>query len=146
MGAAASVDLRKWLIGAIARAHTAGVGTLLTIGTKLREFDKVRAIAEGNSVMMFPEGTRSPDGRLKAFKHGAFTIAQRARVPLLPIVLQGTANALPKRGFVLQGRHQIRIRVLDEIPPETFAHKPVEALMQEVRDRIATELNQPAAA
>jgi 1-acyl-sn-glycerol-3-phosphate acyltransferase len=105
-----------------------------------------RSIAEGNSVMMFPEGTRSHDGQLKTFKHGAFTIAQRAGVPLLPIVLQGTANALPKRGFVLQGRHQIRIRVLDEISPETFVHKPVETLMQEVRERIAAELGQPAAA
>ena len=63
--------------------------------------------------MMFPEGTRSPDGRLRAFKHGAFTLAQRERVPLLPIVVEGTANALPKRGFVLRGRHAIRVRVLE---------------------------------
>lgn len=104
-----------------------------------------RAIAAGSSVMMFPEGTRSPDGRLRAFKHGAFTLAQRAGVPLLPIVVQGTAQALPKRGFVLQGRHDIRIRVLDALPHRRFAHQSVEALALEIRERIATELGEAAA-
>src|SRR5881628_3947896 len=75
-----------------------------------------RALAQGSSIMMFPEGTRSPDGRLKAFKPGAFVLAQRARVAILPILVEGTANALPKHGFVLRGRHAVGIRVLDEIP------------------------------
>ena len=101
-----------------------------------------RVLDAGNSIMMFPEGTRSPDGRLRAFKHGAFTLAQRAGAPLLPIVVEGTAAALPKRGFVLQGRHAIRIRVLDEIPPQSFAHKSVEALTEEVRERFAAELGE----
>lgn len=101
-----------------------------------------RALGEGNSVMMFPEGTRSVDGRLREFKHGAFTLAQRTGAPLLPIVVYGTANALPKRGFVLQGRHAIRIRVLDEIPHRTFADTPVEMLMHSVRERFAAELGQ----
>ena len=101
-----------------------------------------RTIAEGSSIMMFPEGTRSPDGRLRAFKTGAFTLAQRAAAPLLPIIVQGTANALPKRGFVLRGRHEIRIRVLDEIPYRTFADVPVEVLTERVRDIIATELGE----
>jgi 1-acyl-sn-glycerol-3-phosphate acyltransferase len=106
-----------------------------------------RTIAEGNSVMMFPEGTRSPDGRLRAFKHGAFTLAQRTSAPLLPIVLQGTADALPKRGFVLRGRHEIRIRVLDEIAYRSFADSSVEVLTERVRDLIAAELGEvPAAA
>ncbi len=103
-------------------------------------------IAEGNSVMMFPEGTRSVDGRLKAFKHGAFTLAQRTQSPLLPIVVSGTANALPKRGFVLQGRHRILVRILDEIPADTFRDKPVDTLMAEVRERIAGELGETVGA
>ncbi len=103
-------------------------------------------LAEGSSVMMFPEGTRSADGRLRAFKHGAFTLAQRARKPLLPIVVQGTADALPKRGFVLQGRHHIRVRILDEIPYQRFAATAVETLAEQIRDRIALELGDGAAA
>ncbi|UCE87701.1 MAG: 1-acyl-sn-glycerol-3-phosphate acyltransferase [Deltaproteobacteria bacterium] len=101
-------------------------------------------LAEGNSIMMFPEGTRSPDGSLRAFKHGAFTLACAARRPLLPIVVDGTAHALPKRGFVLQGRHQIRIRVLDEIPYESFADLPVEDLTQQVHARFQKELGASA--
>jgi 1-acyl-sn-glycerol-3-phosphate acyltransferase len=97
-------------------------------------------LRQGNSIMMFPEGTRSSDGRLKQFKHGAFTLALRNELPLLPIVVEGTANALPKRGFVLQGRHAIRIRVLDEIPHEKFADRPVEEVTANVRRLFASEL------
>jgi 1-acyl-sn-glycerol-3-phosphate acyltransferase len=101
-----------------------------------------RTLAQGSSIMMFPEGTRSPDGRLRDFKPGAFALAQRTGVPILPIVIEGTASALPKRGFVLQGRHAIRIRVLDEIPPASFTDAPVEAVAQAVRERFALELRQ----
>ena len=104
-----------------------------------------QALAAGNSIMMFPEGTRSPDGRLKDFKPGAFVLAQRSRVPILPIVVEGTARALPKRGFVLQGRHPIRVRVLDEIPYAHIEGMPVDALVAEVRARFAAELGEPAA-
>ena len=99
-----------------------------------------RTLADGSSIMMFPEGTRSADGRLKAFKPGAFTLAQRMRAPILPIVVEGTAAALPKRGFVLQGHHAIRIRVLDAIPYARFAGESVESLTAQVRDVFAAEL------
>jgi 1-acyl-sn-glycerol-3-phosphate acyltransferase len=98
------------------------------------------ALAEGSSIMMFPEGARSPDGHLRDFKPGAFVLAQAARAPLLPIVVEGTGAALPKRGFVLQGRHAIRVRVLDEIPYSAFAGRPAEVLAREIRERFAAEL------
>jgi len=101
-----------------------------------------RLLAEGNSIMMFPEGTRSVDGRLRAFKHGAFTLAQRARVALLPVVVTGTSEALPKRGFVLRGRHDIRVRILEEIPYESFAGQSVEELMESVRQLFQRELGE----
>jgi 1-acyl-sn-glycerol-3-phosphate acyltransferase len=101
-----------------------------------------QALASGNSIMMFPEGTRSMDGRLRSFKPGAFSLAQRMGAPLLPIVLEGTGNALPKRGFVLQGRHEIRIRVLDEISHETFATAELETFVESVRNRFAQELGE----
>ena len=99
-----------------------------------------RTLDDGSSIMMFPEGTRSPDGRLRAFKHGAFTLAQGGGCPILPILVEGTADALPKRGFVLQGRHSIRIRVLDEIPHEKLLGRPVEEVTAEVRRLFANEL------
>ncbi len=104
-----------------------------------------RALGEGNSIMMFPEGTRSPDGQLRAFKPGAFSLALKTGAPILPIVIEGTAKALPKRGFVLQGRHAIRIRVLDEIPHTSFATEAVETLTESVRTRFVNELAQGTA-
>jgi len=104
-----------------------------------------RTLRAGSSIMMFPEGTRSHDGRLRQFKHGAFTLAQRTGTPLLPIVVEGTADALPKRGFVLQGRHAIRIRVLDPVPHASFATTPIETLTAQVRTLFAQELREAAA-
>ncbi len=101
-----------------------------------------RTIGEGSSIMMFPEGTRSTSGRMRPFKPGAFEIARKTGTPVLPIVISGTADALPKRGFVLQGRHPISIRVLDPIPPEQYADMSVDELSDHVRNLIAAELGE----
>jgi len=102
------------------------------------------ALRAGSSVMIFPEGTRSPTGRMRAFKSGAFELALRTRAPIVPIALHGTADALPKRGFLLQGRHRIEVRVLEPMPFESFASLDAEALTQRVRDRIAVALEEGA--
>ena len=99
-----------------------------------------RTLGEGSSIMMFPEGTRSPTGTMRPFKPGAFELALTTRTPVLPIAISGTADALPKRGFVLRGRHPISIRVLDPIAPERFEGMSVEELTDHVRGLIAAEL------
>jgi 1-acyl-sn-glycerol-3-phosphate acyltransferase len=99
-----------------------------------------KTISEGSSIMMFPEGTRSPTGEIRPFKPGAFELALKTRAPILPIVILGTADALPKRGFVLQGRHPIRIRVLDPIPYERVADMSADELTAHVRDVMANEI------
>ena len=102
------------------------------------------ALAGGSSIMMFPEGTRSPTGKMREFKTGAFEIAIRTRSPLQPIVIEGTADALPKRGFILRGRHPISMTFLDPIPPESFAHLSPEELAKRVRGVIAEALAESA--
>ena len=99
-----------------------------------------QTLAAGSAIMMFPEGTRSPTGELRAFKPGAFELALRARKPILPIAIQGTSDALPKRGFVLRGRHPIRISVLDPIPYEKFAGSSSQELTGQVHGVIARAL------
>ncbi len=94
----------------------------------------------GSSVMIFPEGTRSLDGRMRAFKSGAFELALRTRAPILPIALDGTARALPKRGYLLQGHHPITVRVLPAVDPATYGGETIESLTRRVRDLIAAEL------
>jgi 1-acyl-sn-glycerol-3-phosphate acyltransferase len=115
-------------------------GDKASIVEMLRACDRI--LGEGNSVMMFPEGTRSPTGRLRAFKTGAFEIALRNRRPLLPILIEGTADALPKRGFVLRGRHPLRITVLEPWPYERFAGLGPEALAAAMREHVAEHLGE----
>jgi len=115
-------------------------GDRASVVEMLRACDQL--LADGNSVMMFPEGTRSPDGRLRAFKPGAFELALRNRRPLLPIVVEGTADALPKRGFVLRGRHPLRLTVLEPWPYERFAGLDAEALAAAMREHIAAHLGE----
>lgn len=102
-----------------------------------------RTLGQGSSIMMFPEGTRSTTGEMRPFKPGAFELALTTGTPILPIAISGTADALPKRGFVLQGRHPIRIEVLDPIPAETFATMTAGELSTHVRNLIADALGPP---
>lgn len=92
-----------------------------------------QALEQGSSLMMFPEGTRSATGELKAFKTGAFELAIAAQVPIVPIAIEGTNNALPKHGFVLRGRHTITVTVLPPFEPGTS----VESATEQARARIA---------
>jgi 1-acyl-sn-glycerol-3-phosphate acyltransferase len=56
----------------------------------------IEGIRKGKSLAVFPEGTRSPDGNLQEFKQGAFKIALRAGVPIVPVTIIGTNKLLPK--------------------------------------------------
>jgi 1-acyl-sn-glycerol-3-phosphate acyltransferase len=113
-------------------------GNRQSVRTMMRQCDA--ALQGGSSIVMFPEGTRSPSGRLRDFKTGAFEIAARNGVPIQPVVIRGTSDALPKRGFVLQGRHPISVRVLDPIPPEAYRGEDPEALTKRVRELFLREL------
>ena len=92
-------------------------------------------LKRGVPVLLFPEGTRSNDGEVKAFKDGAFRLACECNVPLIPIALTGTADTLPKHGYKVSLRSDCRVRVLDPIQPADFGNS-VEALREETRARI----------
>ncbi len=100
-----------------------------------------KTLSKGSSIMMFPEGTRSKDGKLQNFKPGSFQLAKETHRPILPIVIEGAAKALPKRGFTLSGKHRIKIRILDPIPYEEFANQSVAELTGKARDIIAGALS-----
>ena len=116
-------------------------GTATSVAAMMRLCDD--ALSGGSSIVMFPEGTRSATGRLRSFKSGAFEIARRNGVPIQPIVIRGTGDALPKSGFVLQGRHPISIEVLDPIPAEEVEKLEAEEMMARVREIIAERLKHP---
>ncbi len=115
-------------------------GDKSSIATMLRACRET--LGTGSSIMMFPEGTRSSNGKLRKFKSGAFDLAKDTHRPLLPIVVRGTASALPKKGLIFRGRHEIQIEVLDAIAYESFAAEPTEELMQRVRLLIGNRLEE----
>lgn len=102
--------------------------------------DCEKALNAGSSVMIFPEGTRSPDGRLRPFKEGAFELALRTRKPLLPIIIAGSSQALPKRGFILRGTHEIKVKILDPLPYESFSHLDTAAVKERAHALMHSEL------
>jgi len=105
-------------------------------------------LAQRVSVMIFPEGTRSPRPDLLPFKDGAFRLAIEAGVPILPLAVSGTRTALPKTGFIMR-RARAEVRVLDPVETAGLTIADVGALRDRVRDMIdaaRTELQQALAA
>ena len=95
-----------------------------------------RYLDRGMSVMFFPEGTRSRDGRLQAFKSGAFRLAIEANVPVVPIAVSGTAEGMPKGSpWVRPARP--RARVLPAVSTSGLAPDQADRLRDQVRERIA---------
>lgn len=80
----------------------------------------LRCLKNGTSIMIFPEGTRSLNGEIGFFKRGAFQLAIQAKVPLLPLVIDGTGGILPKHGLIFGTGHEVKIKILDPVMPETF--------------------------
>lgn len=96
-----------------------------------------KTLEMGSSVLIFPEGTRYPGGHLGPFREGAFHMALDNRVDLVPIVLDGTARALPKKGAILKGFTRIDVRVLEPIPYRKFAEMSARELQIKVWDLMA---------
>jgi 1-acyl-sn-glycerol-3-phosphate acyltransferase len=94
-----------------------------------------QAIQQGNSIMIFPEGTRSRDGRVQPFKTGAFRIALETEAPILPIAICGTSEAIRKGGLMIHRNYDMEVNVLDPIPYRDFAgndQKLVAARVQQI--------------
>ena len=91
------------------------------------------------SVMIFPEGTRSFDGEMRAFKDGAFVLAIRTQTPMLPVVVHGTRSALRKSDWRM-GDAKAEVRVLEIIETTGMTLNDVPALRERVRDAMIAEI------
>lgn len=92
------------------------------------------------SVIFFPEGTRSADGRMRRFNRGAFDLAIRHKVPVLPMIISGTEGCLPKNSWIFEPDVHVTLRVLDPVPTDGLGRDQAEELMQKVRNRMAEAL------
>jgi len=71
----------------------------------------VQKIRDGASVLLFPEGTRTPDGRLQEFKRGAFHIAYQSGAKVLPVALIGTYDVLPRQKKMPKSGMNVIVRI-----------------------------------
>lgn len=98
--------------------------------------------------MFFPEGTRSRDGRMKRFSLGAFDLAIKKNIPILPLVIDGTQDCLPKKTWVFTTDAFVNLKVLNPIPTDKLEKKDSAELMNRVRQEMLDQLsewrNQPA--
>jgi 1-acyl-sn-glycerol-3-phosphate acyltransferase len=97
-------------------------------------------IQGGSSVVVFPEGTRGTEYRIRRFKKGPFVLAIKAGVPIVPVVVYGTIEILPK-GRLLMHPGTIDVYVLDQVPTAGLAYDARDALAQTVQDNMQSVMN-----
>jgi len=93
----------------------------------------------GISMLIFPEGGRTPDGELKPFKEGGAYIAIKAGAPIIPVALSGTRAVVPMHsGIVKPGK--VVVQVGDPIETSNLTLKDRERVTEEVRQQIVSML------
>jgi 1-acyl-sn-glycerol-3-phosphate acyltransferase len=99
-------------------------------------------IARGTSVIIFPEGTRSKDGKLQKFKSGAMRLAIKSGVPLVPVAITGTYKILPK-GRLLVRSGQVTIRAGQPIDTQGYKSKDKNELAALLQEAVAGLMKPP---
>ncbi len=99
----------------------------------------VDRISPGTSIIFFAEGTRSPDGNLRAFKKGGFVIAVERGYPILPVTVNGSRKILPKGKIAfIPGR--IEVAVGEPITTAGYSVASMDQLIEKTRGSIASKL------
>ncbi|HVH71058.1 MAG TPA: lysophospholipid acyltransferase family protein [Candidatus Dormibacteraeota bacterium] len=96
---------------------------------------------KGQSFLIYPEGTRSPDGRLQEFKKGAVVMAIKAGVPIVPMVCSGAHRVMEKKSLVIRPG-EIVVKFLDPIDTSQYPFEERDVLNQKVHDVMAAALPQ----
>ncbi|PYT70024.1 MAG: 1-acyl-sn-glycerol-3-phosphate acyltransferase [Acidobacteria bacterium] len=97
------------------------------------------AMKRGQSFLIYPEGTRSPDGRLQEFKKGAVVMAIKAGVPIVPMVCSGAHHIMEKRSLVIHPG-EIVVEFLEPIDASQYSFEERDVLNQKVHDAMAAAL------
>src|SRR5499433_1193109 len=99
----------------------------------------IQAMREGQSFLIYPEGTRSPDGRLQEFKKGAVVMAIKAGVPIVPVACSGAHRVMEKRSLVLHPG-EIIVEFLEPIDAAKCSFEHRDELNERVHDAMAAAL------
>ncbi|MDZ7637682.1 MAG: lysophospholipid acyltransferase family protein [Bryobacterales bacterium] len=101
----------------------------------------VKYVENGFSVVFFPEGTRSKDGRLLRFQDGPFRIALKKGIPVLPVVVEGTGKLLPRKTLLFTSHSLFRVRLLPPVSTRAGEWQDAGALRDEVHRRMQDALD-----
>ena len=97
----------------------------------------------GVSVLFFPEGTRTKDGNIKAFKPGAFKLAVEAGVDILPMAISGTADALPKHTWKFTDEYShMRVLIGNVISVKGYGDDNLDELIAKTRNTVIALKNE----
>lgn len=94
-------------------------------------------IKAGTSVIIFPEGTRSADGRVQTFKKGALVIAAKAQVPVVPLAIRGSHQVQAKGRWRVNG-YPLKLTIMPPLDTRGLKVKDVEQLTLDLHDQIAS--------
>ncbi len=98
-----------------------------------------KRIQNGASVVIFPEGTRSSDGRLQEFKKGGFLIAVKAQVPVVPVAIKGSVQVLAKEERIIKSG-QVELEIFPPVSTTGLKNVDIDALKGQVREPITRML------
>lgn len=100
-------------------------------------------IHQGNNILIFPEGTRSKDGKVGEFKRGSLMLAFISHAPILPITIDGSCNIMQKGGFILNyTKVNLTISPLIKTEvPENHKKEDQEKVLNQVREQIISKLS-----
>lgn len=121
-----------WTMSAAGYISLDRQGTRETVEAMNQAAQKIR---EGMSVVIFPEGSRSPDGSIQPFKKGGFTLAMKSKVPIIPISIAGSREIMPKERLTASAG-EIRIKVGEPIETEPYSLKDRMLIMEKVSETI----------
>jgi 1-acyl-sn-glycerol-3-phosphate acyltransferase len=101
-----------------------------------------KSLSDGNSIMIFPEGTRSKTRQMGKFKEGAFLLALHTKTDIQPMVLDSFSESTRKSGLVLTGSRKMYLKVLEPMPYESFKDQTPARIAETVHNIIETALKE----
>ena len=128
-----SIPFFGWTMAAAGYISIDREGTRETVEAMNEAAQKIR---DGMSVVIFPEGSRSPDGSIQPFKKGGFTLAIKSKVPVIPVALVGSRDIMPKDKLTLSPG-EIRMRIDHPIETQNYSLKDRKILMERVNKTIS---------
>lgn len=99
-------------------------------------------IGKGHSILTFPEGTRSRDGRVGPFHKGMFYIARDLAIPIVPVAVTGMQEVMRAESWIIRPGHTITVYCEKPVETAGLADEEIPALVERVREPIARRVDE----